>query len=305
MSRFLAVSLFAAIVTGPSAVVAMHNPNISNAEFKCQGAAGKAESKYLRGVLKCAGKCYTGYAHGLNPGSDCFPPYGGATATCAASSGTNGTKMQQSIAKACDPTVTSSADCPECYDAAVGGLGCTSFASDQAMFLSNYDDVLVAAFLCKTASASTLEQKCQLNAMKAGAKFLGSIYKCFGKCFSSAHAGIGTAADCAPNPVLPNDPTTATCLSTAELKTHAAIDKKCVDAGVNLQCPLACSGNANCDSAPFSGDGICTDHNCTAGNTSTSPYPTSSYLSLLIVNSAVSNIVDGGLAPDSGIYCSQ
>jgi hypothetical protein len=307
MSRLLAVVLLTAVIASPSGVVAMHDPDVTTAEFKCQLAGGKAAPKYQRTVLKCATKCFLGFFNDVNPVSDCYPPYGGATAACTGIGGTAGAKLRQSIEKACDPATNPNADCPECYDAAGGNLGCgePGYASDEEQAMATQVATPLTTLLCKTTGASKAEEKCQMNATKAAAKLIGSIYKCYGKCFAAAHAGTGTEADCTPNPILPNDPTTQNCLSLAETKAGAAIDKRCSAIGVNIQCPPFCDSHAQCDTAPFAGDGICSNRNCTSGNTSTTPYPSGSMFSLLIMNAWAGNIVGGNLGPDSGTYCGE
>jgi hypothetical protein len=307
MSRLLAVSILAVSMAGPSGVLAMHDPDITNAEFKCQLAGGKAIPKYQRSVLKCVTKCFVGFFNDVNPVSDCYPPYGGVTAACTDIGGTAGTKLRQSIEKACDPATNPNADCPECYDAAVGNAGCGEggYANDEEQAMSSQVATTLTTFLCKTTGASKAEEKCQANATKAEGKLIGSIYKCYGKCFSAAHAGTGTAADCTPNPILPNDPTTQNCLSAAELKAGATIDKLCSAIGVNVQCPPYCESNVQCDSFPNAGDGICSNRNCTSGYTFTTPYPSGSNFALLVMNAWASNIVYGNLGPDSGTYCGE
>jgi hypothetical protein len=284
------------------------DPNLTPPEFKCQASVNKRDGKYFRALAKCELKCQQGFAGGLNPVTDCYPPYAGAMTVCVDDpvKGAN-VKFRAAIAKACDPATNPSANCPECYDAAVGGAGCgdPGYAADHQALGANFFDVLVPVIHCKTAGASIAERKCQDATLSTVGKQVLGVYKCFGKCFARAYAGLIPGSDCLPNPILPNDVATQTCIGVVQTKSTLAYGKRCADAGVSIQCPVPCGTNAGCDSAPMAGDGICTDHNCVAGNTSTSPYYSASGWTNLITNAAAPNVVNSGLGPDTGTFCSQ
>ena len=290
------------------AAVAQLDPNLTPPEFKCETAVAKADAKYFKALAKCELKCQKAFAAGLEPATDCYAPYAGAMATCVGDP-VNGAsaKVRAAVAKACDPLTSANADCPECYDAAAGSAGCgdPGYANDQQQLHLEFFDVFPPSTHCRTAGATPAQRKCQDTTLKVVAKEIGGIYQCFGKCFARAHEGAVPGADCMPNPVLPNDATTQTCLGLVETKSIAAYDHQCAGAGVSIQCPFGCDVNVQCDSAPMAGDGICTDHNCTAGNTSTLPYATSSYWTTLVENATAGMMVDSGLGPDTGTYCSQ
>jgi hypothetical protein len=110
------------------------------------------------------------------------------------------------------------------------------------------------------------------NTSKVLSKHVASVNKCFDKCFKNASKSLLPASDCQPNPVLPNDAATQTCINTASGKTTIAADKLCTTAGVAIgtMCPQFCTANADCDTGPP--DGVCTNNNCSAGNTSTHAY---------------------------------
>jgi hypothetical protein len=228
------------------------DPNLTPPEFKCEASVNKADGKYLRSLAKCTLECQRGFTKSLNPVYDCYAPYGGAMAACHGDpiKGADA-KFRLAIAKRCDPATNPKANCPECYDAAAGATGCgvTGYGNDHQQQFLNFFDTIVPSVFCKTNGASIAEQKCQENTMKGAAKHVASIYKCWGKCFQRAHDGSIPGADCKPNPVLPDDVTTQNCIATVESKTILAFDKRCTAAGVNIQCPIACSVNAGCDSA--------------------------------------------------------
>src|SRR6185369_3996771 len=91
----------------------------TDAEFKCEAKATAASSKFVGAKSKCIQKCLAGFwkVPPLNPSSDCFPPYGGATLTCIADplKGAEG-KFSLAILKNCDPGTKATLDCPECYN---------------------------------------------------------------------------------------------------------------------------------------------------------------------------------------------
>ncbi len=290
------------------AASAQLDPNLTPPEFKCETSVAKADAKALRSLGKCELKCQKGFATGLNPVTDCFAPYAGAMDVCLNDSAKGAdTKLRAAIAKACDPATNPSANCPECYDAAVGGAGCgeTGYAADHQTIVENLFDVIVPSDYCKTNGASATERKCQDATMKGVTKQIGGLVKCFSKCFTRAFAGTIPGSDCMPNPVLPNDAATQTCIAAVETKSLAAYGKLCADAGVNIQCPVACGSDAGCDSSPMSGDGICTNRNCSAGDLSTSPYLTASNWTVLVTDAVAGNVVNSSLGPDTGPFCSQ
>jgi hypothetical protein len=140
MVKFAKGALLAGVVSLAlsSVATAQLPPDINAAEFKCQQGNNKAGGKFVGALGKCATKCQQGFFKGdvtNYPGgtADCYAPYGGQTARCVTGDGdpllipkSAEGKFGASIRKACDPTfkVGSTADCPECYDAQGGGLGC-------------------------------------------------------------------------------------------------------------------------------------------------------------------------------------
>jgi hypothetical protein len=298
------------------------NPNLTAAELKCEAATSKSGGKYVGALSKCATKCQQGFFKGdlVNyPGgaSDCYdPPYGGATARCANGDGdpllipkSADAKFRTAMRKACDPAfkVGSTADCPECYDAAGGNAGCgdAGYAGAHQQDIGNQVASFGPGVFCKTTGATPAEQKCQQNTAKVLSKHVASVDKCFDKCFKNASKSVVNGADCVPNPVLPNDPATQTCINTASGKATLGVDKLCTTAGVNIAnlCPQFCSFNSDCDTGPP--DGVCTNRNCSAGNTTTSAYNNGSQWTTLVTNAIAGNVVDSGLGPDTGIYCSN
>jgi hypothetical protein len=315
MVKFVKGALLVGVASLAMTGVAMAqlSPDISAGEFKCQQSNNKAGGKFVAGLSKCATKCQQGFFKGdvVNyPGGtgDCYAPYGGLAATCVDDpillKGANN-KFGAAIKKKCDTATNATNECPTCYDEQGGNAGC----GDAGYVAAHVQDIgnQVASFgpgvFCKTTGATSDEQKCQQGTAKTLAKLVGAINKCFDKCFKNASKLLVDQADCQPNPVLPNDAAAQTCIGLAQGKSTLGVDKKCSGAGVTLLCPQFCTSNPDCDSAPLSGDGICTNNNCSAGNTATVAYSNGTQWTNLVTNAISGNVLDSGLGANTGIYC--
>ena len=311
MVKFVKGALLAGVASLAMAGIAMAqiSPDINAAEFKCQQNNDKAGGKFVGALSKCATKCQQGFHKSTptNPVEDCYAPYGGATATCVEDpvlhKGAND-KFGVSIKKACDPAFKVGTDCPECYDAQGGGNGC----GDSGYVAAHVQDIgnQVASFgpgvFCKTTGASTAEQKCMYNTAKVLSKLVASVNKCFDKCFKNASKSLIPGADCYPAPVIPADSATQTCISLAQTKSVAGADKLCGTISVNIQCPQFCTSDADCDTAPMLGDGVCTDDNCSAGNTATAAYPNGALWTNLVTNAIAGNVPNTYCQSPSGAF---
>jgi hypothetical protein len=279
------------------------SPDITAGEFKCQQSNNKAGGKFVASLGKCATKCQQGFFKGdvVNyPGgtSDCYAPYGGLTSTCVDDpillKGANN-KFSAAIKKKCDTAVSATNECPSCYNTQGGLNGCgdSGYAGAHVQDIGNQVASFGPGVFCKTTGATSDEQKCMQGTAKTLAKSVGAINKCFDKCFKNASKLLVDQADCQPNPVLPNDSAAQACISAAQGKSVLGVDKKCVTAGVNVQCPQFCTSNADCDTGPP--DGVCTNNNCSAGNTGTTAYPNGTFWTNLVTNAIAGNT--------PGTYC--
>jgi hypothetical protein len=306
MVKFAKGALLAGVVSLAlsSVATAQLPPDVNPVEFKCQQSANKFGAKYVGSLTKCATKCQQGFFKGDNvnyPGGsqDCYDaPYGGATATCVDTplKGAN-QKFTAALQKACDPAIKPTNDCPECYSAQGGGNGCglSGYAGTRQQDIENQVDTFGPGVFCKTTGATKAEQKCMQNTGKVLSKHVGALDKCFDKCFKNASKSLVNSTDCQPNPTLPNDAPTQACINAASAKTTAGVNKLCSDAGVVIAslCPQFCHTNSDCDTGPP--DGVCTNNNCSAGNTSTHAYFTGAGWTTLVTNA-----IDGNIP---GTYC--
>ena len=197
----------------------------TDAEFKCEAKATAASTKFVGAKAKCVMKCLQNFWKGLNPDSDCLPPYGGATATCVADPIKSAEQaFSLAVRKSCDPTLKATLDCPECYN----GGDCNAYSVDYPQTIEGQVDSFVPGVGCERADATPAEQKCQLNTAKALTKQTAGVVKCYIKCETNAHKGLVAAADCLPPAT---DPATATCISGVDGKAIAAVNKLCGDVG--------------------------------------------------------------------------
>jgi len=256
MVKFVKGALLATVaglvLTGPA--IASHDPDINAAEFKCQQSVNKAGGKFVGSKSKCISKCATNAwkVPPVNPFSDCFPPYGGATLCCIEDStlpclglgkGAEN-KFSASIKKACDPVTKPGTDCPECYNG--GDCSSSGYATDQVTNIENQVDSFVPAVLCETTGADAFEQKCQNGTAKALSKLVGSVNKCYDKCIKNADKGIGTFAACLPPA---SEPLTVACIAKADGKSIKSVDKACAQSCYTGTCTdglTVCVVNSDC-----------------------------------------------------------
>jgi hypothetical protein len=218
--------------------IATHDPDLTDAEFKCQGKVSKAGSKFVGAKAKCASKCVQTFrknvpGDGYDDINDCYAPYGGTTLACIADplKGAEA-KFALAIKKSCDPVTKPGADCPECYsggDCSDGGE-----AGDRVANVENQVDSFGPGVFCEQPGADDGETKCELNTAKTLAKLVGAINKCYDKCNSNMHKAIIGAGQC--NPPSPADGTTSTCITNARNKAILGVDKKCSVAGFIPDC---------------------------------------------------------------------
>ena len=218
---------------------AVHDPDITSREFKCQGGLSKAAVKFVGAKQKCVNKCVRGARKRNNPEVDCFPPYGGAALSCIADLKRGAeTKAIAAIDKACEqvPFLT---DCPECYSARSGPADCSAhgfavvvggLSNPPAPSLEAQVDAF--AFLyCNDGGANqtATETKCESRLAKALVQFVGCKNECYDGCFGAMHRGAIPMGSCAPP--LPAYVATQNCLfdpiTGCEAKAIAACDKAC------------------------------------------------------------------------------
>ena len=235
------MALAASLTLAPTAR-AVHDPDISDLEFKCQTSASKAGVKFVKAKAKCVDKCIAGARKvpPVEPEANCFPPYGGTAAICIqdALKGAEA-KGIAAVDKACKELGDGKTDCPECYAARSGSpdADCSDYGTalivdglqnPSSASLESQIDAFQFVF-CNDNPNTAEENKCESSLAKALTKFVGCKTKCYDKCKAAAHKG--TIAPGACNTPNPSDPATSACLFDSlkgcEAKATAAADKAC------------------------------------------------------------------------------
>jgi hypothetical protein len=281
MVKFVKGALLTATVSLALGGIASASGSLTPAEFKCQKSVSKAGSKFVGSKSKCASKCITNAGKSLNPYSDCFAPYGGATALCindvSLHKGAE-PKFSDAIRKACDSTfkIGSTADCPECYS----GGDCTQEAIDRVANIEGQVDSFGPGVFCEQPGADAAETSCELNTAKTLSKLVGSVNKCYDKCNDGIQKALIAPGQCDPPA---GDPVASACISAADAKAIAGVNKKCRTVG---------------ESTPGANDGTLAVPDCSG----TDDYPDgASWVNLVDV--AISGNVPGTYCPSpSGAF---
>jgi hypothetical protein len=196
---------------------------------KCQQGTSKAVSKFVNAKNKCVTKCVTNAIKGLNPVSECNPPYGGITAYCITDPLRGAeAKALAAIRKVC---VTPNG-CPPCYSP---DGNCTTHSEDTVQNFEGMADSFVPGVYCDP--APTKERfKCMTYNGRALWKMWASRWKCYDKCYSNEAKGRAAPNSCNPPAT---DPPTVTCVEVARSKAALAIDKYCALPGFSPDCGFA------------------------------------------------------------------
>ncbi len=161
----------------------------------------------------------------MGPYTDCFSPFGGATATCLSDPSTMkgaDDKARASIIKACTDAPPKD-KCPECYGMATCTSGDPFVATTAALTSAQGPSVYCTEFGGATPSKEVA--KCEDGLSKGLVKWVGSISKCYQKCNQNMLKGKIAVGSC--DPPVPSDVPTQECLTKARDKTNASLDKAC------------------------------------------------------------------------------
>src|SRR5262249_29518476 len=223
MLRRFGVVMFAAASLGLAAVPV--RAQISKDVLKCEDTTNKTLGKFVGSKAKCITKCLGTQRKAAAPNfASCFPPYTDATESACISGTLKGAeaKAGAGIAKAC----AALASCPSCYTPTTK---CSDSSGGNPWVQSTEGtlDGLVPLVYCSekgNTNPSKTDAKCEDGITKNLTKFVASKGKRYQKCNDNLNKGKAAPASCTPTAT---DPATVTCISTAETKTSAAIDKAC------------------------------------------------------------------------------
>jgi len=193
---------------------------ITPAEHQCQAKASKVMVRFGTQVAKCGVKCQRNARRGRNPFDDCYPPYGGATAACMFDPIRGaGPRAVKGFRRACDPTVTERADCPECYS----NGSCFDEAYNRVAQVQGQLDSVNPGLYCDR-TPTPLAARCMDETVKALVRLGKTLHRCFDVCFARERTGTLAPGSCDPPP---SDPATGTCVASSETKAVATIDRTC------------------------------------------------------------------------------
>jgi hypothetical protein len=220
LAFLLAGGFVGGLLFGVAPVGAVHDPDLTDGEVKCQLATAKAIEKFVGSKAKCLIKCQGALRKG-DTTRDCTPPgFDAVTQTCVTTA--------EDKAKAGELKKCSGDNCPECY---AGGVNnCQDDADARVADTENQVDAFVPLVWCDDSASgdglNSAEAKCQDAVAKNGAGLVKKMGKCYQKCRAAEHKGTVAAGACNPPT---SDATTQTCISAAKAKAAAGIDKKCAD----------------------------------------------------------------------------
>jgi hypothetical protein len=191
---------------------------VTKDEVKCESGTGKALAKFVGKKSKCGTKCFQTARKTSGPYNGCFAPYTDPTTNACITDPVKGVeaKARASIVKAC------TADCPECYAPSVCASGEPFVGNTE-----NLVDLQGPSVYCEENGGTTpskTDAKCEDGTAKALAKFVASKSKCYDKCNQNIFKAKIPEGSCDPPAT---DPATQTCITTAETKAAATIDKVC------------------------------------------------------------------------------
>jgi hypothetical protein len=232
MRRSLKVVSIAALAVGATlqlaAVAQAQVPGQTKDEFKCESGTGKTLSKFVGAKDKCITKCLATARKTSGPYAGCFAPYADPAVNACITDPVKGAeaKARAGIVKSCTK------DCPECYGQATCDTGEPFVTNTEGQL-----DVFATLIDCLEASAQTPtkdQAKCEDTVGKSLSKFVGLKSKCYQKCNTLIAAGKLPVGSC--DPPTPSDAKTQACITTAETKTAATIDKLCAAKSANPAC---------------------------------------------------------------------
>jgi hypothetical protein len=193
----------------------VHNPDVSDAEFKCQFKTEIIAWKHFAKRIACVVSCRRDAREAGQQPTDCVPPFAGSTQGCI--NGSHG-KAQGRICKACNP------DPPECYPQE---QNCPDLADDQLAPTETNADNLLSEIYCDDSGSgdglTPLEARCQDATAKILAKFGAKKATCLAKCHRLEHRGATLQGSC-PNDSLGK---TQECITKVTAASKLKIDKVC------------------------------------------------------------------------------
>ena len=212
------------------------SPPANEDQLKCQTGVAKNLPKFVKSKAKCAQKCLNTARKTSGPYTGCLPPdYTDPETHACIFDPQKGAeaKAGAKMGKGCAP------DCPNCYAdvSACDGAGFVTLGEGLVDFIG----VQIYCLEASATSPTKEEAKCEDAVAKSLTKFLGAKAKCYQNCVTTEFKGKIPANSCAAGS--PADVGTQECITKAEMKAVASIDKVCVTVPGNPSCyPPGTSG---------------------------------------------------------------
>jgi hypothetical protein len=204
--------------------------SLTRAEFKCQKALGGSLAALGTATAACLAECRS------SPGRRCFEFSPDAiTADCLDRART---AAELPLLRSC-----AGSDCPECYD----GGDCSDYTGSAFSDAVSIADATTSALYCDDSfSADGLtrdEQRCQRGLLRADARFVQGVERCFSHCQEAVNRGATGFSSCSSAFVdAPSfDPRTQRCIDRARGRLRDSCAGHCQD-------PPDCFGSS-CDQA--------------------------------------------------------
>jgi hypothetical protein len=200
---------------------------VSKAVEKCEDGTGLALSKFVSSEAKCISKCIATQRKASSPAfGSCFSPFADPTTNACVFGSPNGasTTAQVAIDKVCGLGL----ECPVCYAKFPDSEGCSGIGwVDETE--ANFDGRGVAPLVYCVENGgmmpSTADAKCEDGVSKALVKFIGAKTRCYQRCNDNMNKGKIPQGSCTAS--VPSDMATLACISGAEAKNVAALNKAC------------------------------------------------------------------------------
>ena len=194
---------------------ALHDPDITQDEFKCQYKTEGLAWKYYAKRVLCVASCQRDQRDGGDL-SKCAIPNGSGVNGCI--NGSHG-NAQGHICNACNP------DPPECYPQG----SCSQLADAELALVEPEADTQLGEIYCNDSASgdglTAAEGKCEDVVAKVLAKFGAKKARCIAKCHAIVHKTGDTSIQCTPPGV--NEPKTLYCLSKLINYSTPKIDDGC------------------------------------------------------------------------------
>ena len=233
-------------------------------EYRCGSGTAKTFAKFIQQKSKCVQRCVSRGRRSSQLYGDCFPPFGGSTATCVLDPTIGAeARARAGIVRSCTD------GCPFCYGPQVCSTGEPQVGNVEVQ-LDFFSQFFVYCVEGGGATANPAQAACEDAVSRAVTELGVGRIRCYTRCFAGIYArtcptcttGQLAAGSCTPPA---SDPGTSACLARAQTRAAALIDAACSAAGAKPDCHVNAGFNTGADWAGFMAgaiDGQVTNVSC-------------------------------------------